>query len=538
MIRLNRRKIFTTFVVSAISIVSVSFVVRSVYALSEDRLDFFAENDIMFYDPDEGKEESEEGKNNEDENEGENNSNNGEACAVIRTNTTGMSAKQKVWSSLKSQDISDVVAAGIMGNMQVMSGFSPVRYDDAYKSEWVTFNWEKSAASGHGIGLIQWSGKRRVNFFEYMRKYSEDLTKRYLKNPMTWGAMNGDAFIMANSNRADVDALYKLEVAYLVKEMKGSDYFAKVFKEKTVEGATSRFAINVADCHECVNTDSQNLKTRIQYAQAIYDEFHGRTEFDGGSASDLPIDFSWLTNGDNKGPSCTVPVSEKSKLVKKLQDLVVKWAWSTFWDYESESDRKSEGREYMIQSKDAYRDLWIGSDAENQDMRKASNNYYGSKCYDQCRDTLGDARYNHCKGVDCGAFVNAVMHVSGWDEDYESGGVKKQMNYLGKQAELDNGAWSDVTDSIKSNDDLEPGDVVICSNKSDYKRPGCTQGHVILFVGEIDGFNSLMASASMCDYSKEHEVQGRGPSADRNDPMHVINDLNYSVYRRNFKEGE
>lgn len=90
-----------------------------------------------------------------------------------------------------------------------------------------------------------------------------------------------------------------------------------------------------------------------------------------------------------------------------------------------------------------------------------------------------------CGGNDCGGFVTTLMRESGWDPNYNKDGCNTtcQYNYLNDPA---NG-WTDVTSTIQSNENALPGDVLI------YIVGG---GHTLVYVGDIPGFNSKMASAS------------------------------------------
>jgi len=105
-----------------------------------------------------------------------------------------------------------------------------------------------------------------------------------------------------------------------------------------------------------------------------------------------------------------------------------------------------------------------------------------------------------CNGNDCGAFVSNIMRASGWDSNYELGSTSLQKQYLSKN-------WEEITD-ISS---LRLGDVGVVVDGGNH--------HVILYVGDIPGFNSKTASASQCD---------RAPMAGRSDE-----NLNkYTWYRK------
>lgn len=124
-------------------------------------------------------------------------------------------------------------------------------------------------------------------------------------------------------------------------------------------------------------------------------------------------------------------------------------------------------------------------------------------------------------GADCGGFVNIIMHVSGWDDNYGgshygNGQTGDALTWLSNPA---NG-WTEVTSSIHSNDDMMPGDVL------DIDQESPSRHHTLVYVGHIPGFgneNTVMASASMGE---------RMPMADAvTDIMHYIN-LNYHIFRK------
>lgn len=124
---------------------------------------------------------------------------------------------------------------------------------------------------------------------------------------------------------------------------------------------------------------------------------------------------------------------------------------------------------------------------------------------------------NHDKaGNDCGVFVLILMRNSGWDKNYPDARTAGQYEYLSNP---ENG-WIDITTSIRSNDDALPGDVIITRGK----------GHVVVYVGNVPGFGSVMASAS---YGR------RAPMADRsNDIMEYVvaewghDHREYAVFRK------
>ncbi|MBQ3432809.1 N-acetylmuramoyl-L-alanine amidase [Candidatus Saccharibacteria bacterium] len=116
----------------------------------------------------------------------------------------------------------------------------------------------------------------------------------------------------------------------------------------------------------------------------------------------------------------------------------------------------------------------------------------------------------HGGGVDCGAFVYQVITKSGWDPEYGGGtgtttAVQDWMKGAGASS------WENVTNRIKSNKDAKPGDVILSSS------------HALLFVGDIPGFNGVMASASQC---------GRAPMADSAEDISSYVSSGYEVWRK------
>lgn len=98
----------------------------------------------------------------------------------------------------------------------------------------------------------------------------------------------------------------------------------------------------------------------------------------------------------------------------------------------------------------------------------------------------GEGRYvggREHPGIDCGGWVTTLMQESGFEPEYNSGSEATG----GQQTWVQNNGWThlnpgggDVDTSI-----LQPGDVAF------------TPGHTFVYVGEIPGFDSVIASASI-----------------------------------------
>ncbi len=87
-------------------------------------------------------------------------------------------------------------------------------------------------------------------------------------------------------------------------------------------------------------------------------------------------------------------------------------------------------------------------------------------------------------GIDCGGWVTSIVQVSGWEPNYNdsSGATDTQEAWVKEHG------WTLVNDNESTEVDtskLQPGDVAF------------TSGHTFIYVGEIPGFDSNIASASL-----------------------------------------
>lgn len=244
----------------------------SAYAAVDDFIDKFSANDIMFYDPDE----CEGGSSGGTVTGGE---------AVV----SGSTAEEKVWSGLKSMGLTDEVTAGIMGNMAHEGNFfNPAQHEGSFQSQWGHFALDSNSTTSYGIGLIQWSFGRRVNVYNYIKGKSSGLIK-YLDNPYDYSyangsayGMNGDGFIKKANNETEVNALYSLELSFLInEEFKNNTTYAGVLKQTTVNGAADYFLEKV----EIPANIEGTRPLRRQTANEIFSKYSGKTSFGSGSTS-------------------------------------------------------------------------------------------------------------------------------------------------------------------------------------------------------------------------------------------------------------
>ena len=216
---------------------------------------FFAGNDILFYDP---------------------------SCAYTGGSTTlaGNGIKEKIWNFLIQNGLNDVQAAGVMGNMEAESGFIPTRFQgDTSFDPW-------NSVFGHAWGLVQWDGGRRYTapnkgVLGKLKEKKPELVK-YVDNKYNWFK---DKTIQAKIPEADLDALLSFELDYLLQESKSRPVTAHGYGDAGNEWNTMKLQKNIEDAtvfwHNNfeVSDDSASavLSNRGGAAKDIYRQFAGKS---------------------------------------------------------------------------------------------------------------------------------------------------------------------------------------------------------------------------------------------------------------------
>lgn len=278
------KKIIKSALLVALAII-ITFPLDTTYAAVENFIDKFAANNIMFYDPDAC------------EGDGGGGIVGGEAVV------SGSTAAEKVWSGLKSMGLSDYAVAGIMGNMMHESNsFNPAQHEGSFMSSWGNFDLGGNTETSYGLGLIQWSFGRRVNVYNYIKEKSPGLLK-YLDDPHTYSYANGspygcdgDCFISKAANDNEANALYSLELTFLVNnELNVVDSYKPVLEKTSVYEAAKYFLEHVEIPQ---NPYIESHPERATDAQKFYDQFNGQTSFGAGSTggtSTQAVDGSKVT---------------------------------------------------------------------------------------------------------------------------------------------------------------------------------------------------------------------------------------------------
>ena len=195
----------------------------------------------------------------------------------------GDTAEEMIWSGLLSAGFTKEQAAGIMGSMEGESGYNPARHEtqlhDQYWREDGSFKLNENEGISYGLGLIQWSFKRRVDMYNYIKDKAPDLLK-YLDDPANYGyQIGGDAFLQkAGDNGKELMAH---ELAYLYDEVSNSSSYSGILSQDTVAGAAEFFVRHVE-----VPSDIEGaVKNRKKWAQEKYDAYSGRSDLEPSNYS-------------------------------------------------------------------------------------------------------------------------------------------------------------------------------------------------------------------------------------------------------------
>lgn len=112
------------------------------------------------------------------------------------------------------------------------------------------------------------------------------------------------------------------------------------------------------------------------------------------------------------------------------------------------------------------------------------------------------------RGIDCGGFVTMVMRNSGYDPGYNpgKGPTGGSRTAIGSQWHYLDGAWEEFR--VNSTEDLKDAGIAVAINSK----------HTFLYVGQIEGFGDIFASAS---YSPPESGTryARAPMAGQGDAM-------------------
>lgn len=201
------------FLLSLVSVVTVlSLIGPPVSAVTVDCSDeeamaemhqYFINNDVHLYDPCD------------------------DTCAVENSTITklvGGDNREKIFNYLKAKGLSAEQAAGVTGNIQHESGFSPTRQETS-----------QDFPEG-GWGIVQWTFGRRTAVVDYLNSKVSDEMSQYYKDEFGGGVSESSGFVPGGMSVEANDAILLNELDYLYKE--STERIVKPSAIDKIEGVT------------------------------------------------------------------------------------------------------------------------------------------------------------------------------------------------------------------------------------------------------------------------------------------------------------
>ncbi len=402
--------------------------------LTDEELEDYSLNDIMFYDPCGGG-----------------SGGSGGTCGI---KVSGSTMEEKVWNGLTSF-LTEEQAAGVMGNMRVESAgtFSPAVHEIGFlnNSEYSNFDISNDAGASYGIGLIQWSGGRRLRLYNAFKESDVELWNKYIdEGRRTYGdaKLGGDGFLKKVGDDV-ANRMVEIELCYLKYELETYKEYSGLFDEKEVPGAAKYFLLYVESPANAVG----QIDNRTKLAQEYYDKFHGKS-------------FSGSSGSSGSDPACNG--QNNNNIAQTAIDL----AWP----------EGTNSKEYS----------W-GTGSATDPFVKAMHDVYKNsyKHWDSFRRV----------GAACDVFVGTVVRYSGYDKKFtpNSGDV---VDYVNKNEDL----WEKIEYTKES--EIQSGDIIYKEYRN--KSGGITK-HVEIAIRDED--NKLkIAKASyqkqfghITSFSTKHE---------------------------------
>jgi hypothetical protein len=304
-----------------------------------------------------------------------------------------------------------------------------------------------SSYTGNAWGLVQWDGGRR-----YSAPKGGVLGKLREQKPHLEKYVDIKYDTARNPDvkipPVDLDALTLFELEFLYAESTHRPVTARGYGEAANEWETLKLQKTVADATVFWHN---NFEVSADSAEQV---LNGR----GGHSQKIFDEFSGKPGATSNQANC-------SEATGDLSQLTLSYAWPEYHP------------KPYVQKKPEYETAVRKADDENI--------YTGDPC--------------HGGGVDCGAFVTLLVVNSGFDPAYNHGGKRSEgAGNTSAQAAWASKNWETIgTGSTINVADLRAGDVAI------------SDGHTFIWVGEIEGFQTKIASASQC---------GRAPMAGTESP--------------------
>lgn len=291
-----------------ILLLSSLLIIPSVLAISDDQLDMFAENNILFYDPEEsfGPGQFDPCQSGGSISAGVS----GGGCNIL-----GNSFEERLWSALRGSGFSPEQSAGLIGNI-LHEGGSPVLqefvYNDARSSGCLTQQGRPyhlhedftthgvrhggcigvygpgSEVAGVGVGFIQWTAHNRRE--GYLKVINSAGLGKYIEGNayQRYGRMSDSelrqAIVKETGSDNDYKALWCASIKYLKTELE-RDYKAFFTQPKDPSAYAAWIASKYEVCSGC-QPGQQQYNLRTGDAKRIYNDYKAGkfAQVEGGSS--------------------------------------------------------------------------------------------------------------------------------------------------------------------------------------------------------------------------------------------------------------
>lgn len=374
----------------------------------------------------------------------------GSGSGVV-VNVTGETNAHKIWNFLAAKGYKDFQIAGVLGNMYEESGFSATRQEQPYKNG-------KPQWPNGGYGIVQWTGARRDSLERTFKQTLPDIYAQYYNSSYGKFAGENTGYVHKNLPVEVSDKILAMELDILDKEMNSRK--VDVLKYSSWSG----------------KTEAQALKDSTTLAEA----------------SDL-----WLYNFERpKIKNSADRIASGEKFLKKLKGSTTTPAEPTTGDSTETAPTTGEVSEDCIQPENY--DVVTDGQFQKIILDYAHHTYLGKtmtmkpEYVKAVRAAKKKGSYiGGCNGVDCGGFVTRVVRNSGIDPTYNKyeGSTFYQSKYL-KENWVPVAKQGSIDTSL-----LQPGDVAMMRGRGGDGGVG----HTFIYVGDIPGFKSKIASSSLCN---------------------------------------
>ncbi len=343
---------------------------------------------------------------------------------------TGNSNPEKIFNLLIEKGLNDFQAAGVLGNIQSESGFSPTRTEDGNNIGW---------------GLVQWSFGRRTKVMHTIRANAPSLAK-YLDNPGAYGGAVSEStgFRHPDVSEQDNNEFLKQEVDYLYTEYENQPLLFSITGNYTPRHEELRKKHVDKKFWEAIKS-SDNLQEASDIFMLGFERPGDQSL--GHQASRARAGQEWLSRLQSSagqpttvssGCNSATKVSASSSVIVKV---AMEWAW------ESHMSRGDPTEKYTKEAPE-YSSV-------------ASSNY-----------------------TDCTYFVGSVMrkvlNQKAGEPGFPEMGTKEQRDYLLNQT---GGKFQKVNITAANLDQLQPGDIIVTPLGTGGRDNGVAN-HIAIYGGE------------------------------------------------------